>query len=869
MTLLNSGAMFAAAAVLVPILIHLQKRRKSKVVDWPAMQFLKRTVTSRRRGLTLEHLVLLLLRCLLVLLFVFAMARPVVESGLYLSKVLFFLLVGCGLLLLTAAIVSNWRLQKRLVGIVVATLLFGGAGSMLSAEPETVVDSKTECDIAIVIDSSLTMTLGGDETSHFDRAISQAQSLVETLSGNSTVSIVMAGPVAKSVDGSPFRNLRTAEQVLGTLAPMAGGSDFESAIRTAESLLKRAPNTRKQVLLLTDDQLCTWESIDEMKLADRSFAKNPAASVTHREAGMTKEIEGDGIDQSGRDSAPEIACNAIVAILPEKTENVSVDRVEVRASLVSAGRPIPIEVEVRNGGSTTIQDVAVNLLVDGKEVASESLIQIEPSVSSTVRFMHAFSQAGQHVVSGTVQLSDQLTDDNRQDLVVDVIPHLSILLVNGSTDVDSTQQSATFAQIALDAESLRSSQIGGQLNDAVERKADRPIIASTIEATRLNEFESLENFQLIMLCDVPRLPADAAERVAKFVADGGGLWVIPGEQTDVSFYNNWRGLSKERIIPVDFGERDRPVGNVDGDTSRLAVALDVAGRPFISDLFERGNHDLADISINQFWRTTPLESAIVGMRLTNGEPLFIEQAFGRGRVLMQNVSLSQRDSNFPANLGFPVLMHLWTYHLAASNRRNFNFEPTSDLVTELATRIDSNEKIEMLRLVEPDGAERDIPISWEDHSPIARIGNAIVPGVYQLRDNQTEALVSSFAIHRASEESDLSVASEDRLKEITHGLGIELIDDVNQWASPVAGESPATEIWQPLLFIVLWLLAAECLVTKWIRIRRGMASTETSLPSNSSTLSSAAPLVNVADRQDRWSNALADDSLVVSGGASR
>ena len=78
-----------------------------------------------------------------------------------------------------------------------------------------------------------------------------------------------------------------------------------------------------------------------------------------------------------------------------------------------------------------------------------------------------------------------------------------------------------------------------------------------------------------------------------------------------------------------------------------------------------------------------LEQAIVGMRLTNGESLFAEQSLGRGRVLMQSVSLARRDSTFPATLGFPVLMHLWTHHLAASQAVTSNIEPTSDFADRL------------------------------------------------------------------------------------------------------------------------------------------------------------------------------------------
>ncbi|MEZ6040036.1 MAG: hypothetical protein R3C20_05995 [Planctomycetaceae bacterium] len=370
--------------------------------------------------------------------------------------------------------------------------------------------------------------------------------------------------------------------------------------------------------------------------------------------------------------------------------------------------------------------------------------------------------------------------------------------------------------------------------DPDTKNSSRAIIATAIEAARLNEMESLDDFQLILLCDVPRLPNDMAERIAGFVEDGGGLWVIPDEQSDASFYNNWRvPLTDEPIMPAQLGEWNRWIGKADhdGDVSRLGVALDAAGRPFISDLFERGDHDLADISVVQFWSTTPADQAIVAMKLTNGEALFAEQAIGGGRVLLQNLSFARRDSNFPANLAFPVLMHLWTYHLAASHETATNFQPTSDLVTQLPARIDAADRMTTLQLIEPGGTNRDVAVSWQRETAFARIGQVLEPGVYGLQNHQSAALVSSFAIHRDREESDLSVASADRLQEISRGLGIELIDDVSQLTAPLATESVGTEIWDSLLFTVLWLLAAECLVTKWIRSRRRVAPIDASVSS--------------------------------------
>src|SRR5437762_7258239 len=67
----------AAGGVLVssPIIIHLINRMRFKRVRWAAMEFLLKSQKRNRRRLTIEQLILLALRCLLVLLVVLLVSR--------------------------------------------------------------------------------------------------------------------------------------------------------------------------------------------------------------------------------------------------------------------------------------------------------------------------------------------------------------------------------------------------------------------------------------------------------------------------------------------------------------------------------------------------------------------------------------------------------------------------------------------------------------------------------------------------------------------------------------------------------------------------------------------------------------------------
>jgi len=63
------------AAVSVPIVIHFLNRRRFRMMDWAAMQFLWESVRRNRRRLRIEEMILLALRCLVILALATALAR--------------------------------------------------------------------------------------------------------------------------------------------------------------------------------------------------------------------------------------------------------------------------------------------------------------------------------------------------------------------------------------------------------------------------------------------------------------------------------------------------------------------------------------------------------------------------------------------------------------------------------------------------------------------------------------------------------------------------------------------------------------------------------------------------------------------------
>lgn len=81
-TLLSIGL----ACVAIPIIIHLLTRQRRQPIPWAAMRFIIEAYKRQRRRLTLEQLLLLAARCLLVALIALAIARPLFSSATAASR---------------------------------------------------------------------------------------------------------------------------------------------------------------------------------------------------------------------------------------------------------------------------------------------------------------------------------------------------------------------------------------------------------------------------------------------------------------------------------------------------------------------------------------------------------------------------------------------------------------------------------------------------------------------------------------------------------------------------------------------------------------------------------------------------------------
>ena len=79
MEFLQPALLWGFLAVTIPVIIHFWYQKKGKTIAWAASQWLTDKTSLQHRGLRLDEIPLLLIRCLLVILFVLLSSKPVVN----------------------------------------------------------------------------------------------------------------------------------------------------------------------------------------------------------------------------------------------------------------------------------------------------------------------------------------------------------------------------------------------------------------------------------------------------------------------------------------------------------------------------------------------------------------------------------------------------------------------------------------------------------------------------------------------------------------------------------------------------------------------------------------------------------------------
>jgi len=199
-TLLSPAALWLAALIAVPLVVHLLRRRIGARVDFPATRYLARAEREHSRRLRLRNLLLMALRVLAVIALAAAAAHPIADVPL--------------------------------------------SGGRVTAHAPTA--------IAIVLDNSLSSSLVVNGTSVLDRLKDAARAALGDAGAEDRAWLL-------TVDGDVIGGTAaTITDALSRVTAFGGVARLDQTVARATMLLAGATIPERALLVLTDGQASTW-----------------------------------------------------------------------------------------------------------------------------------------------------------------------------------------------------------------------------------------------------------------------------------------------------------------------------------------------------------------------------------------------------------------------------------------------------------------------------------------------------------------------------------------------------------------------------------------------------------------------------------
>lgn len=677
---------------------------------------------------------------------------------------LLLLLLRILIVLALVALIARLILDKRLT-------VFGGEG---------------KAHHLVLLDDSFSMQNRWGETDAFKEAKETIKELVAEggrRPGEAVFSLVLlSNPNQFFIAKQEMNNalIRDLGEKLDSLQPTSRRFSLEDGIRAAGKRLIEDRAVIQNMYVMSDYRKSDWEG-------DESLAK----AISELETADTP-----------------VTVN-LVRCIEEHLPNLGVTTLEGNLKAAAVGVPVELKVGVTNFGSQAVENVRLNVIVDGEKLPlSAAFDKIEAGKEETQTKRLAFRSAGPHSVEFALE-EDSLSPDNKRFLTVNVPLENNVLIIGNEVDGDAEEM----------------------LRFALSPVPGLTGVSAQIETASYLRTETLDQYRAIYILNQAKVPLDAIARLESYVRGGGGLVWFLGDQVNPDFYNkslsgitlNEEGVperEKETLFPVYLADSR---SQLQRDATNLGTPDFTAkpGHPIFDLSFSDQNPLAATVRINYYipvhekWANddTRKDNVATIAQLSNQEPLVFEHQFERGRVVTFLTSAGLPWTNLhTSELYLSTIQDLQKY-VAKPEDVNRQREVGTPIVIDALPVVDYDKQVSFTA---PDGTpdQRDLVIS-EDNSDFyqeEQKSDTYLAGMYSYELTPRTNTLSGrqwFAYNVPPEEGKLEIADD---KDIKAYLPTESRVQIWKYGDKTlisSGVDPGQEVTRKLIYLLLVLLVLE------------------------------------------------------------
>ncbi|MBL50160.1 MAG: hypothetical protein CMP28_14605 [Roseibacillus sp.] len=466
--------------------------------------------------------------------------------------------------------------------------------------------------------------------------------------------------------------------------------------------------------------------------------------------------------------------------------NLGISRLAPAATLAAVDQPFRIDVDVTNYGESPALSVPVRLRVDGQPMGDPWIIdQLNAGSSESATLYATLPSAGFHRVTVALE-ADGVPFDDERTVIIRGMNEVRVLLVDGDPRAEDRESETFFLRHALApvSEGMRGSY---------------PVKPSIVKVSDLAG-EALDGYHALVLANVADISLAFADRLATYVEAGGGLVIFPGGNLRPESYNTLLG-GRHALLPVSFTAGDAPASRprsvVPTETNPLDLDGDLlSGAKFRQVLaVEPGNQDHR-----------------LALRYDDGSPALVEGDFGLGKVFVFTSTADLAWNDFAIRPAFVPFVNRLLGGILQNRWRSLNVEAGANLRHRLDAALAGREAT-VFEVGDPEALGQLTRLSGVPGSSLLEFDQCHRGGAYQATiDGWPHPVL--FAAQPSVRESSLGLLGAEQLDRLGESVSV-----VGWTPGSSAGDFGAhrkgSELWWPILMIVVGLAAIEIALAQW------------------------------------------------------
>lgn len=657
-------------------------------------------------------------------------------------------------------------------------LVFGLARPTLRRARLIIPGASAKPHAVILLDSSYSMSYQTGDRSRYDVAKARAKAIISGLEKGASASLALISSRTRPLVKAGSYELELVAEMVDQSECSHGSTSIQDAVETALQIAEQSKSPNKEFYFVTDCQASGWESG-----ADRLRELLPKLSARGRVF--------------------------IVAVDSIRRNNLAIESVQMESDLVSTYFPTTFNIRLKNYGAAENQGLTLNLYVGGEKVRSKP-VDIEAGDPPPVTLTYQFTpeQFASQPVRIQLLPNDGVRVDNERYLSPDVCRELKVACVDGNPGLEPFAGEADYLRFALSPEDY-------------EKPEERTLVTTKVfDVAQLGKLR-LDDYDCLILANVPKLSASMVKALDGYVRRGGGLLVFLGNLVDDAFYNRALHAQGQGLLPAKLTGAYAATTDEMAEEGQGYFGFSIEGTQHpVIERFLREDVDL--LTAPRFKRaygleTTPDSTAAVMLRYDNGRPAIVEKLHGKGRSILFPTSPSTRWGNLPLKPIFLPLVHKLIYRVTRATLADDKSRPGQTITVPVrALGLDTT-----VMLTPPSGRTRQLDVQTvkEGSGFAVEVRHTDEAGLYKMACYRGEpgasdasAETTSAAVNLDTTESDLRTVTDAALREMFPDFEFTYVPEGAELAQMIKTKRTGFELWRYALMAMLLIALTESLV---------------------------------------------------------